>query len=81
MTNRLLINMQNKIVEINDALKMLNRMKQGEEITVGKIAGCTQMTFSLKENSDVEYQLAVEKLLTERENLEDRVYHMTKNTA
>lgn len=81
MANRLLINMQNKIESINDALRMLHRMKKGEEITVGKIAGCTEMTFSLKENSNTEYNNTVEKLITERENLQIRVNRMTRYSA
>lgn len=81
MTNRLLTNMQNKIQTINDALTMLHRMKKGEEVTVGKVAGCTQMTFSLKENSNEEYNNAVDKLITERENLQLRVNRMTRYSA
>lgn len=80
MVNRLLINMQNKIDVISESIKMMHKLQKGESVTVGKVEGCREMTFVMKEGYSMqEFNEKIDKLVTERENLQIRVDRMTRN--
>jgi len=72
--NRLLINMKNKIDDLNDAIDLVNKFERGETI---KLGGLLNREFGTgKDAKKEDFELAREKLRAERDNLQKRVYRM-----
>ena len=73
-TNRLLINMQNKVEIINGAISMIIRLKKGETIVLN---GIHRFEVSMENNKDFDYNKRLSELYEERENLQIRINRMS----
>jgi len=72
--NRLLENMRNKIDTLHDAIKIVNQLQRGETIHLG---GFLNRSFGASKDATTEdFETAREKLRTEIDNLQNRVYRM-----
>ena len=71
--NRLLINMKNKVDNIDDAIGMIYRLKCGETITLN---GINTLSISLENNKEFDINKRLSELKKEREKLQVRINRM-----